>query len=212
MRLADPTVSGRGSPAPASASRLVTLHCAHRPLVHVFASSNLAWFSRCTSSDRRPPQGFVPAQPSQDEVWRSLRRLHRMARSTTFWVIFGPPTLIIAISASRPYCRRVHRGRHASSTAAPVDFHPRFGNPMPRHAVSATGWPNATRDNARWHIDSSARSATPMQRMQCGFGGSRRLARSRSRVPRRAGYARRHANILEIHSDGRAARSNSRTP
>ena len=33
-------------------------------------------------------------------------------------------------------------------------------------ARSATGWPNVTRDTARAHISSSARSAAPIARMQ----------------------------------------------
>ena len=91
-----------------------------------------------------------------------------MARSITFSATLGAATLIAAISVRAwrlPTVSISHAVFSVSSRAISISMRDSAIQSwtFPRMAI---GWPKVTRETARAHIASSARSAAPMARMQ----------------------------------------------
>ena len=147
----------------------------------------------CASRPRRRRGGSRRRRPPPPWAW--------MARSSTRSVAFGATTLIMAISARAALLPTVSimcaafrvRSRACSISIRESAIHSWIT------PCSASGLPNATRLLTRLHISSSARSATPIERMQWWMrpGPSRPCAMAKPLPSPQMMFSAGHADVVE---------------
>src|SRR5579885_1976488 len=146
-------------------------HPAAGALRSYFASSSFATVSRCTSSGpsaSRRVREFAHIAAYSKSWETPAPPCACIARSMTRSARLGATTLIIAISARAallPARSIVYAALKVNSRACSISIR-EFAISVRMTPCSASGLPNATRDFTLRHIISSARSATPISRMQ----------------------------------------------